>query len=872
MDDDNRTPGILIDRMSEMSCADCGCDIDCSEVDPFTEFDCPQCGHGQTVPARLGSFLLLKLIGMGGMGGVYHAKDESLGRFVAIKVMLASLGEDKEFVENFKREAQAAAKLNHPHIAQIYSFGEEKGQPYIVMELVPGKGLDKLMEERGPLDQDLVFQIGLEIAEGLSEADEIGLIHGDIKPENILLDDKMQAKLVDFGIATYAGQAQGDQIWGTPYYIAPEKVKRHKADARSDIYCLGASLYHALAGRPPFDGDTPVEVVKARLEHAAPPLNESREDIDDEYNSIIARMLEADPKVRYPTYASLISDMRKAWSERTSSVGSLSNSNRRMIVKKKRTITVSSAKAPGPGSAPAQTAGKSAMRVQRPGAAGGAVTRMTTSPASGSTSSTASRPAKKKGSAVKVVLWLLLVLLLIGGGVGAFLYRKAQNEAKIAARREAFALADRRQEAVTAFEKVAAVVSSIRMDVEEARTYADLAIAAVYAVRSETLTIPEPVYEPAAAEPEPEPPAEEEEPDAAGTGADAGDGAGEAGTGNGEPAGPGEGGEGEAAAGDDGASTEEAPAEPEEPEPVPVIPDTEDRIQARRAISATTNAMVILYRAGKAEAEAADTREEAVQANTSAVSAARVEDLGEALETVKGLKEKAAQAVKTAKDAMQRTEAMREKIEREGEAQRKAAQEAARRRAEEEAARREEERLEQQTEEELARVRALREENLPLIREHRYKDARDAVAARRDGFETKKGKAAIKTLHERYSLLEALFEAIVANLKSAPFSWGWGVPRGSADVTGASRTGVRVKGQTIPWAQISTAQMLKFINHALDDDTLGFKERGDHTLAAALFCFENGGNEAALRYAEKAVGLLPTLEDDIERFFPLDDE
>ncbi|OGV75617.1 MAG: hypothetical protein A2340_02250, partial [Lentisphaerae bacterium RIFOXYB12_FULL_60_10] len=243
---------VMTDRVTEIKCKQCGCEIDVADLDPFVMVECPDCGNIETVPSRLGPFLLLNLIGRGGMGGVYQAVDESLGRRVAIKVMLSSLGANKQFVDTFRREAQAVAKLNHPSIVQIYSFGQEKGQPYIVMELVSGQRFDKMVDSGESLDQSLVMQVGLDVAEGLAAADEIGLLHGDVKPENILLDEKMKAKLVDFGLATFAHQDEPDGIWGTPYYIAPEKVQRKKPDARSDIYSLGATLYHALAGRPPF--------------------------------------------------------------------------------------------------------------------------------------------------------------------------------------------------------------------------------------------------------------------------------------------------------------------------------------------------------------------------------------------------------------------------------------------------------------------------------------------------------------------------------------------------------------------------------------------------------------------------------------------
>jgi serine/threonine protein kinase len=229
---------------------------------------------------------------------------------VAIKVMLSSYGDDPEFVANFRREAQAAAALNHPNVVQIYSFGIEHGQPYIVMELLTGGRFDAMIA-RGDMDQGLVVKIGTDVAEGLNAANNIGLIHGDVKPENILLDSNGNAKVLDFGLAYFRDKGQQPEgIWGTPYYIAPEKVRRQPSDARADIYSLGATLFHALSGQPPFEGKTPIDVVKARLVRPAPNLRDVRPDIKPELETIIRRMLEAEPARRYPNYHSLISDLR----------------------------------------------------------------------------------------------------------------------------------------------------------------------------------------------------------------------------------------------------------------------------------------------------------------------------------------------------------------------------------------------------------------------------------------------------------------------------------------------------------------------------------------------------------------------------------
>lgn len=307
--------GIETGRVSKMLCVNCQTTLDVGHLPSFSEVKCPNCGTPQKVPARFGSFLLVGKLGSGGMGVIYQAMDRELGRLVALKVMNKSLGENAEFVRSFKREAQAAASLNHRNVVQIYSFGQHEGQPYIVMELVAGGRLDDMIASGVPLEETRVLEIFRAVAEGLKAASNVGLVHGDIKPANILFGQDNEPKVVDFGLASYIGQQQQQSgaVWGTPYYIAPEKVRYKKVDFRSDIYSLGATLFHTLAGQPPFDGDTPTEVVLARLNKPAPSLAEFCEDVHPETVAMVARMLEADPTMRYPSYPALLVDINAAW-------------------------------------------------------------------------------------------------------------------------------------------------------------------------------------------------------------------------------------------------------------------------------------------------------------------------------------------------------------------------------------------------------------------------------------------------------------------------------------------------------------------------------------------------------------------------------
>ena len=256
-----------------------------------------------------GNFVLERELGRGGMGGVYMGRDKMLDRPVAVKVMLREYGSDAEFVERFKREAQAAARLIHPNIAQIYSYGISDGMPYIAMELVAGGSLDQVMRNFGDkTDVPRVMKICEQVAQALRCAADQGLVHGDVKPENVLLDANGNAKLVDFGLA--AMQKDTDEIWGTPYYIAPEKVKKQAVDYRADMYSLGGTIYHALTGVAPFEGDDASAVVRKRFEGAPRRPSEVRPSLSPQIDALVMRMLALDPADRYPTFEALLADFK----------------------------------------------------------------------------------------------------------------------------------------------------------------------------------------------------------------------------------------------------------------------------------------------------------------------------------------------------------------------------------------------------------------------------------------------------------------------------------------------------------------------------------------------------------------------------------
>lgn len=398
---------IITDPVQDAACLKCHHLMDVSGLPAFVEIACPECGTKQHVPAKMGAFLLVNLLGKGGMGAVYRGRDTGLDRWVAVKVMQSSFGGNSEFVETFRREAQAAAALNHPNIVQIYSFGVSHGQPYMVMELLEGGRIDQMIAKGEFLDEAYVLKIAIDVAEGLNAAAAIGLIHGDIKPENILLDSNGIAKVVDFGLARFKEKSESDTskgIWGTPYYIAPEKLRGHQSDARSDIYSLGGTLFHALTLKPPFDGETPLDVVKARLKHPAAPLHSLRSGINSEVDAIVARMLEADPLKRYPNYASLLADLRRVLfilkPDTAQIMGSPSKRGSKIILSKKKNGASLMVSAAAPETPPVPAAGK-----------------------------------KKK---IKTVLWVTLgILAIVGVVVAMVVYQQDQTQKSDAAKEKA---------------------------------------------------------------------------------------------------------------------------------------------------------------------------------------------------------------------------------------------------------------------------------------------------------------------------------------------------------------------------------------------------------------------------------------------------
>jgi serine/threonine protein kinase len=254
-----------------------------------------------------GRYRLDHPLATGGMARVWEARDEVLGRPVAVKILLEHLVEDDSFVTRFRAEALAAARLTHPSVVSVYDTCSAPGLEAIVMELVDGETLRQRLDQ-GPLDATEAARIGSRIAEALAVAHRAGIVHRDIKPANVLLASTGRVVVTDFGIAKAAEGADlttGGQMLGTAKYLAPEQVEGLRVDGRADVYALGVVLYEAVCGRVPFVADTEAATALARLHGDPPPPRSLRPDLDPDLAGIIERCLARDPADRWPDAASL---------------------------------------------------------------------------------------------------------------------------------------------------------------------------------------------------------------------------------------------------------------------------------------------------------------------------------------------------------------------------------------------------------------------------------------------------------------------------------------------------------------------------------------------------------------------------------------
>jgi beta-lactam-binding protein with PASTA domain/predicted Ser/Thr protein kinase len=260
---------------------------------------------------------LTRRIGRGGMADVFLGRDRLLDRQVAIKVLFPEFATDPNFVERFRREAQAAANLSHPNIVNVYDWGRHAGTYFICMEYVEGRTLAEILRTNGHVTSKQAAEIASEVAAALGFAHEAGLVHRDIKPANILIGSNGQVKVADFGIAramnapTESNLTQAGAVMGTATYFSPEQAQGAQPDPRSDLYSLGIVMYEMVAGRPPFTGENPVSIAYKQVHDNPQPLNQLVVGIPRAYEAIVAKLLAKDPKIRYATATALRDDLRR---------------------------------------------------------------------------------------------------------------------------------------------------------------------------------------------------------------------------------------------------------------------------------------------------------------------------------------------------------------------------------------------------------------------------------------------------------------------------------------------------------------------------------------------------------------------------------
>ena len=264
-------------------------------------------------------YRLTEQIGMGGMAIVYRAIDLRTGHNVAVKVLRPEFNEDREFIGRFQREAEAASKMTHHNIVNLLDVGMDGDNRYLVMEYVEGKTLKEVIQERGKLSAPLACQITIRILSALEHAHRNGIVHRDIKPQNILVHADGHIKVADFGIARIADSAtltKGDNVMGSVHYFSPEQARGGGATAASDIYSTGVVLYEMLTGRVPFDGDNPVAVAMQHLHNAPAPIQSIAPDVPPAVIRVCMKAMEKNPAARYQSAREMATDLRAALEER----------------------------------------------------------------------------------------------------------------------------------------------------------------------------------------------------------------------------------------------------------------------------------------------------------------------------------------------------------------------------------------------------------------------------------------------------------------------------------------------------------------------------------------------------------------------------
>jgi eukaryotic-like serine/threonine-protein kinase len=285
-----------------------------------------------------GRYELLELIGKGGMSSVYKAHDRLLDRQIAVKVLHPHFTEDEEYVERFRREARSVAQLSHPNIVTVIDRGEDGGRQFIVFEYVEGENLKQLLDRTGPMPVRDALLLALQMARALSFAHGRGLIHRDVKPQNVLLNADGQAKMTDFGIARsidVQGVTITGTVLGTSEYIAPEQARGEKVDAQTDVYSLGVVLYELLVGGVPYQGETFVTVALKHVNEPVPPVLERRPELPPRVALAVERAMAKSPDERFPSMQELVDELEACLAELDPSAEQATMISRRPVAPKR---------------------------------------------------------------------------------------------------------------------------------------------------------------------------------------------------------------------------------------------------------------------------------------------------------------------------------------------------------------------------------------------------------------------------------------------------------------------------------------------------------------------------------------------------------
>ena len=288
--------------------------MDVSAVAPFSNVECPTCSAANRVKTDFGQYKLVRRLAEGGMSLVFVAVDNTLGREVALKILNEDYSADERRIAAFEEEARITASFTHPNVVRVFTTGRAFGRFFIAMELVPGGHFEHQIRERGKIPEIEILPFAVQVAEGLEAARAAGLIHRDIKPGNILLDSSNNAKIVDFGLAlvTKGGLATAQEIWATPYYVPPETIEGHEEDFRSDLYAFGATLYHALAGKPSCDEQSMATDVLRQAKKHVKALRSAAPDVSDDTCAIVDKAMAYDRNARFSSYGEMISQLKTA--------------------------------------------------------------------------------------------------------------------------------------------------------------------------------------------------------------------------------------------------------------------------------------------------------------------------------------------------------------------------------------------------------------------------------------------------------------------------------------------------------------------------------------------------------------------------------